>query len=401
MWCCKDIDISWGTWLRALASGTGFAPRRQSLIVPDGVGAGALLTLTARSALDLFLRVRSWKPGSEIVLSALTVPDMAEIIEEHGLVPVSIDVDPVTGCWSHGDLLSSITPRTRALLLAHLFGHRYELAGALRLARDHDLDVIEDCAQAWRGAGWLGNAKATASLFSFGPTKNCTALGGGVLRVRRRDDLEQARRILESDPIQSGRNYTRRVLSYGFIKALSGPRTYALAVGLLRVLGRDHEAFVHSATRSVAGTSLMTRIRQRPCRALRHMLLDAMQRQVDWQARISSGRLLISALADHVQVPGRHNTNNHFWVVPVIADRIPEFKAELRRNGFDAMSGRLKTVKGSTGQLRGSAMLEHAVYLPFHPSMSESVLRRLGALVSAALLNGPDAAGASRQAPRT
>ena len=84
--------------------------------------------------------------GSEVIASAVTIPDMVRIIEQHGLVPVPVDVDAANLELDVEQVERLITPRTRAILVAHLFGSRVEMGPIIELARRHDLLVIEDCA---------------------------------------------------------------------------------------------------------------------------------------------------------------------------------------------------------------------------------------------------------------
>ncbi len=125
MWACKRLDLCWADWALALRccgappAWSATAERIARLWSPAG---DALVCLGVRSAFDLYLRTRRWKPGDEIVFSALTVPDMPEIARRHGLRAVPLDVDPATAVWRPEDLEKAIGPRTRALVLAHLFG---------------------------------------------------------------------------------------------------------------------------------------------------------------------------------------------------------------------------------------------------------------------------------------
>ena len=107
----------------------------------------AILSLSVRSGLDLLLTALQLPPGSEVIVSAVTIPDMARIIEHHGLVPVPIDVDAETLQPSVEHLERSITPRTRAIMVAHLFGTHINMEPIVELAKLHNLIVIEDCAR--------------------------------------------------------------------------------------------------------------------------------------------------------------------------------------------------------------------------------------------------------------
>jgi dTDP-4-amino-4,6-dideoxygalactose transaminase len=162
----------------------------------------AIACLTVRSAFDLFLRSRRWDEGDEIIFSAVTVPDMPILARRHGLRTVPLDIDPITTAWDVAELETLIGPRTRAVVLTHLYGAQLDIGPAVEVAQRHGILVIEDCAEAYSGPEWTGHAGADLNLFSFGPLKTATAIGGGLVRVRDAKLRESMRSILESDPVQ-------------------------------------------------------------------------------------------------------------------------------------------------------------------------------------------------------
>src|SRR5918997_1432875 len=89
--------------------------------------------------------------GDEVLVSAITHPDMVRIILGHGLRAVPVDIEPETLAPRPEALEAAVTPRTRVLLLAHLFGGRMDLGPLARFARRHGLLLVEDCAQAFQG----------------------------------------------------------------------------------------------------------------------------------------------------------------------------------------------------------------------------------------------------------
>ena len=147
-------------------------------------------------------------------MSAVTIPDMVRIIEHHQLVPVPVDVDGPTLQPVLEHFERSITPRTRAILVAHLFGTHIEMGPIVELARQHDLLVIEDCAQAFVGSAYAGHPDSDCALFSFGPIKTATALGGAVVRVRDAELRSRMRDLQNAYPMQSRSAYLKRLVKY-------------------------------------------------------------------------------------------------------------------------------------------------------------------------------------------
>jgi dTDP-4-amino-4,6-dideoxygalactose transaminase len=116
-----------------------------------------------------------------VIVSALTIPDMWTLLEHHGLRVIPVDVDPATLAPTAADIERLVTPATRAVLVAHLFGTRSGLDDIVRVAREHGLLLWEDRAQTFDSPTPHGDARADCSMLSFGPIKTATALGGGAL----------------------------------------------------------------------------------------------------------------------------------------------------------------------------------------------------------------------------
>src|SRR5262249_41100870 len=152
--------------------------------------------------------------------SALNIPHMSAIIRHHGLVPVPADLDPHTLAPDLGALTRAITQRTRAVLIAQLYGSLTPLDAVAALARARNLLLIEDCAQGYDGV-YVGHPEADVSLFSFGPVKTAAALAGAVLRARDADLAARLRASQETWPTQCRWDYAKRLGQFAALKALS------------------------------------------------------------------------------------------------------------------------------------------------------------------------------------
>jgi len=149
----------------------------------------AVGTDSCTNALHIALRALGIGEGDEVITTPLTFVATANAILYAGARPVFVDVDPHTLNLDPGAVASALTPRTRALLPVHLYGHPCEMDPLLDLARRHRLRVVSDCAHAieaeYRGTrvGALGDV----ACFSFYATKNLTTGNGGMLAT---DDPE-------------------------------------------------------------------------------------------------------------------------------------------------------------------------------------------------------------------
>jgi dTDP-3-amino-3,4,6-trideoxy-alpha-D-glucose transaminase len=154
-----------------------------------GVGSGT-------DALTIGLRALGIQPGDEVLVTANAgVPPVAALVAT-GARPVYCDVDPSTQVLDPWEIDRHTTPRTRAVLVVHLYGQPAPMDAIVERARKRGLKVLEDCAQAHgaRYAGRLVGTLCDAAAFSFYPTKNLGALGdAGALLTADPDVADRAR----------------------------------------------------------------------------------------------------------------------------------------------------------------------------------------------------------------
>jgi dTDP-4-amino-4,6-dideoxygalactose transaminase len=146
-------------------------------------------------ALQLALEALGVGPNDEVVTSPLSAAFTVLAILRAGARPVFADVDPITLNLAPEAADRVVTPRTKALMPVHLYGHPADLDPLLALARDRGLAVVEDACQAV-GARYRGRTVGCLSgigALSFYPTKNLGALGdGGAVLV---DDAGRAGKL--------------------------------------------------------------------------------------------------------------------------------------------------------------------------------------------------------------
>jgi dTDP-4-amino-4,6-dideoxygalactose transaminase len=155
----------------------------------------AVAVANGTEAIELALEALGVGPGHEVVTSPLSAAFTALAVLRTGARPVFADLDPETLNISSAAVERALTPRTKALLPVHLYGHPADLDPLLDLARRRGIFLVEDACQAHgalykgRTVGSLGDAGA----LSFYPTKNLGALGdGGAILV---DDADLAARL--------------------------------------------------------------------------------------------------------------------------------------------------------------------------------------------------------------
>lgn len=134
------------------------------------------------------------EPGDEIVSSPITDMGALTPILYQGAIPVFADVDPRTSNVTAETIAARLSPKTRAIVVTHLFGNPCDMDPILELARGRGLPVIEDCAQSF-GAGYAGRKTGTLGtigIFSLQQGKHITTGEGGLVAT---DDDALARRM--------------------------------------------------------------------------------------------------------------------------------------------------------------------------------------------------------------
>ena len=123
-------------------------------------------------------------------MTAININDMVKVVEEHGLVPVPVDLDPYTLAPSIASIKAALTDKTKVCVFAYLFGITYDIAPYADLLESNGIEIIEDCAQSWRGLDvFRGSSRATMTMFSFGSIKYNAAFFGAITIVRRDNAL--------------------------------------------------------------------------------------------------------------------------------------------------------------------------------------------------------------------
>ncbi|MBA63886.1 MAG: dTDP-4-amino-4,6-dideoxygalactose transaminase [Planctomycetaceae bacterium] len=158
-----------------------------------------LLTPSCTAALEISMLLLDLAEGDEVILPSFTFVSSANAVVLAGGVPVFVDVDPGTLNLDPLQVASAITERTRAIMPVHYAGVGCDMDALMALARNHDLVVVEDAAQALnsfydqKALGTIGNL----GTFSFHQTKNFSCGEGGALCVNDESLIDRAEVIRE------------------------------------------------------------------------------------------------------------------------------------------------------------------------------------------------------------
>jgi dTDP-4-amino-4,6-dideoxygalactose transaminase len=156
----------------------------------------AVAVSSGTEALRLALLAAGVGPGDEVITSALTAVATVVAIEGTGARAILADIDPETYTLDASEVESRLTPRTKAIVPVHLYGHPADLEPLFAIASHRRLEIVEDACQA-HGATYQGKKVGVFGLFgcfSFYPTKNLGGCGdGGMIVTSSADHAEHVR----------------------------------------------------------------------------------------------------------------------------------------------------------------------------------------------------------------
>ena len=174
-------------------------------------------TSNGTTALHLALATLGIGPGDEVLVPDLTFVATANVVRYAGATPVLVDADPSTWGLDPADARRRVTPRTRAIIPVHVYGHPVDLDPVLALAAEHGLDVVEDAAEA-HGARYKGRrvgALGRLGAFSFYGNKIITTGEGGML-VTNEPALAERARFLRDHAMDPQRRYYHPEVGYNY-----------------------------------------------------------------------------------------------------------------------------------------------------------------------------------------
>jgi len=184
------IDASLDLWLTTGRYNTAFEAKLAEFLGRRFVltcNSGSSANLVATTALCSPRLRRPLRPGDEVITCAAGFPTTVNPSLQNGLVPVFIDADIPTYNAQPDMIEAAVTPRTRAIILAHTLGNPFDLDEVMRVAKKHDLVVMEDCCDAL-GAKYDGKMVGTfgdVGTLSFYPAHHITMGEGGAVFTSR------------------------------------------------------------------------------------------------------------------------------------------------------------------------------------------------------------------------
>jgi len=387
MWARTQLKISWGD---LLSGGLACILPRDRARIRDKVeryfpgGFNVVATYSVRSGFDLLLQALDLDEGDEVLFSALNIKGMVTIARRAGVTPVPVDLDVAHMAPSMERLEAAVTPKSKVLVVAHLFGTRIDMQPIVDFARRHNLILVEDCAQAFNGRAYTGHPDADLVLFSFGPLKTATALGGALIVVKDPGLYARMRDIQNTYPVQKNRNQFKRILQFSALKIITSRWVMGLIFKFLDRRNQDYEDAISDNVRNVAPLGKAKQRRYQPSSGMLTLMDRRLGKFVEGslEARAAMGRRLRDLLDGSVVLPAQGTSHHDYWVFPVLVDDPNIFIRRLRENGFDGANlPRSQAVPAPdyAEHLTPSVaaqVLADLVVVPCYPGMPEGEIQR-------------------------
>ncbi|MBI1865205.1 MAG: DegT/DnrJ/EryC1/StrS family aminotransferase, partial [Nitrospirae bacterium] len=177
----------------------------------------AVACTSGTTALHLAFATLGIGPGDEVIVPTFTMIATANAVRYAGGTPVFVDSEPETGNLDPGQVERAITPRTKAVVPIHTYGHPADMERLLAICAKHGLYLVEDAAEA-HGAEWKGRRAGSigeVGCFSFYANKIITTGEGGML-VTDNPDLARISRNLRDHAFSEERHFWHKFTGYNY-----------------------------------------------------------------------------------------------------------------------------------------------------------------------------------------
>jgi dTDP-4-amino-4,6-dideoxygalactose transaminase/nucleoside-diphosphate-sugar epimerase/acyl-CoA-binding protein len=334
---------------------------------------GVAVGLSARSLLDLYLCLKKYPEGSEVIMiPPISVPGMCHVLRYHDLSIIPVDCPFGVNLEAIKD---AMTDKTVAIMVVHAFGKIYaspaEFQQLRQLADGHNVELWEDGAECFAGLDescYRGCICADLRFFSFGMIKTATAIGGGVVLLRDKAIAKQMQGLQHSFyKQQSASEYLYRIVMGLIVKIFgASPLFYGLLAAICSFLGLNFDSFVTALLRGFVIQSpssnrpkdkrdeerqiqshMVQQIRKRPSPALLALLhrrfKQSRRRTPGIDARLNRCQRMTTILQQHapdmVIQYTQASTEHTYWLFPIRCHNRELVSHQMLKAGFDVPQG--------------------------------------------------------------
>lgn len=170
------------------------------------------------AALDIAVKALGIGTGDEVIMPAFTIISPAQSVVSAGGIPVLVDSDPVTWNMDVTQIEAKITPKTKAILVVHIYGLPVDMDPVLALCKKYNLKLIEDAAE-MHGQTYNGKVCGSfgdISIFSFYPNKHITTGEGGMLVTDNEELAEKCKKLRNLAFETQGRRFIHHEIGWNY-----------------------------------------------------------------------------------------------------------------------------------------------------------------------------------------
>ncbi len=349
----------------------------------------AIATSSGTVSLYLCLKALDIKKGEEIILSAYTVPEVVAIIVYYGAKPVFVDIDPGTYNMNPHLIEERVSPKTKFLLLTHIYGQPCDIDLILKVARKYSLKIIEDCAQAC-GAEYKGKKVGSfghLSYFSFSLTKNLNTLGGGAIITNNSDLTDKIRKEISAFKYPKGSELIKRLISASILSFFTYPLPFTIFVfPIIRLLNLVNDNLLYNLLEgkkelNLNQTTLPEKYRVKFTNLQAAIGLKQLEELDKYNnMRIENAKILTNVLKDSgLKIPHTLPYIKSIYLNYVIQVKNKKrIIKKLLKRGIDVTEGYVKSCsvleefrRFKTDCPISDALFMDNLYLPIHPPLKE------------------------------
>lgn len=343
--------------------------------------------LSVRTLFDLYLSCQQFPEHSEIIMSAINIPDMLKIIEKHGLVAIAWDIKLETLSPDPEILENLITEKTVAILIAHIYGKRCDLSRCTAIAERHKLQVIEDYAESFFDKSDLSQLESDLKLYSLGIIKYHTAFAGAFAFVRNSSTYEKMIYQQQAYPPQTHHEFARKLLNAGFMMyLLNNPIVTGSILLFSKIFANDSVANKIQSSLKAFPQNLFEKIRKKPSPALLLCILSSIKaaNQANGNEIKEKGDRLAKQVPETMTVPGQKALYSNYWLYPVLVKKREEVFKKLKIAGLYVFTQSSLRVVGQHHPLhpptQAQEFMDNVIYLPFSKRLSDKNIDELAAI---------------------
>lgn len=352
--------------------------------VPAAVGVPS-----ARAGLRFIFQALDLQPGDEVICSAFGYPIVPFLVKSLGFDLKFADCEMTTLGLDPEALRETISDRTRAVIVTHLYGIPCQVDKIAEITAAHSAHLIEDCAHCYGASvgGRKVGAFGSAAYFSFETSKMINTMGGGMVTVNNTELAERVREVGSQEPQKDLSWLGKRLFRTTFEATVTHPAVFNLGVyQALRYAPRGKEgedrfaSGYHGDEVSMAGRlGKFTNYQAR-------LALSQMERIGTLsERRNANAERLIGQLEDVVQFqrPAGPDVTANFMLVTALFEEMKKVSEALLRRGVDTKH---LYMRDCTGMFEGSQPFANAgraereiLHLPAYPQLSTSQIDQIAA----------------------